>query len=69
MKSSIFALVATMAITMPMKNRAELLRTASSSARFLSNELIAGYEPTSIVTDHVSLHCLTLPVFTVDIHQ
>ena len=60
MKSSIFALVATMAITMPMKNRAELLRAASSSARSLSYELIAGYEPTSIVTDHVSC-CIVLP--------
>lgn len=52
-KSSLLVLVATIAMTMPMKTcRAESLRTASRS---LVNELIAGYAPTTIVTDHVRI--------------
>ena len=52
-KSFLFV-VATVAIMLPMENRAESLRSSSSSARSLSYESIAGFEPSSIVTDHVS---------------
>lgn len=53
-QKSFSLLVAAIAIMLPMENYAESLRSLSSMARSLSNELIAGYEPASIVTDHVS---------------
>ena len=59
-KSSLFAVIATMAFIMPIETRSEelvvqqLRRTTTSTSRSLSYEFIAGFEPSSIVTDHVS---------------